>query len=292
MKKYIIFLIIFFIACSSSPKPPQWYNKIYNDNNNFIYATGVGNSKKEAIANALANASAKISVIVKSNFKSLKYQYQGNDASTYSNNSLLNIETKTNPITFSEYKILKLKQKDKYYVLIKIDRIKNAKNMCNNINIQPIDKSNLNIFLNYKKIINLLNKKIQKLQNINALYPICKNRLKKIKNLKENIIKKHNNLNISVYSNNQFLKNIIENILNIKSSSIGNIKVYIKEQTKYKKIGEYKIATIYLNLNIKSNNHSKNYYLTCAASSMGSFTLAKELAYQECKTKLKQILNN
>ncbi len=293
MRKLIFLLpsILLFIACSS-PNPPQWYNKIYNDNNNIIYATGVGKTKQEAINNALANASAKISVIVKSMYKSLKYQYKGNDTTSYSNNSIFNIETKTNPIEFSQYKILKLQKKENYYILIQINRIENAKYICNNINYPDIDKTSLNIFLNYKKIIFLLNQKIKKLKNINALYPLCKNKLTQIINLKKEIIKKFNNLSVFIVSNNKNIKNIMEDILNIQTSKNGNIKIFIHQNTKYKQIGNYKITTIYLNLKIKADNHSKNYSLICAASSIQDFNTAKELAYQECKGKLKNLFNN
>ena len=288
MKKLIIFLAILFISCSS-PKPPKWYNKIYNDNNFFVYSTGVGQTKKEAITNALANASAKISVIVQSHYKSLKYQYKGDDTSNYSNNSIFNIETKTNPITFTQYKILKLQNNDKYYVLLKINRLKNAKYMCNNINITHIDNNNLNVFLNYKKIISSLNKKIKKLRSINTLYPICKDKLTKTITLKNQILKTYNNLTLSIVSQNKTIQNLLENILNIKTTSRGNIKIYTKQKIKYKKVGNYKIATIYITLSIKSQNKSKNYSLTCAASSIEDFNIAKELAYQECKQKLKKL---
>ncbi len=292
MKKlFLLPLIFLFIACSS-PNPPQWYNKIYNDNNNIIYATGAGKTKQEAINNALAHASAKISVIVKSLYKSLKYQYKGDDATSYSNNSIFNIETKTNPIEFSQYKILKLQKKENYYVLIKINRIKNAQNMCNNIDYPNLDKNSLNIFLNYKKIISLLNKKIKKLKNINALYPLCKDKLTKIINLKKEITRRFNNLSVFIASNDKNIKEILESILNIQTSSNGNIKIFIHQNTKYKKVGSYKITTIYLNLKIKAGNNSKNYSLICAASSIQDFNTAKELAYQECKEKLKNLFNN
>ena len=289
MKRLIILFGLLFISCSSNP--PEWYNKIYNDNNYFIYSTGVGKTKKEAINNALANISSKVSVIIKSIYKSKKYQYKGDDTSVYSNNSIFDIEAKTNPITFTQYKILKIEKKEKYYVLIKINRLKNAKYMCDNTDYPNIDKSKLNIFLNHKKILYYLNKTIKKLKSINALYPICKNRLDKIVSLKNEIINKFNHLNISIRSDNQRIKNIIESILNIKTSSNGNIKILIHQNIKHKTVGNYKISTIYLNFKINDAKNSKNYSLICAASSIQDFNTAKELAYQECKKKLKNIFN-
>ena len=291
MKKLYLLIILLFMACSS-PQPPKWYNKVYNDNENTIYSTGLGNTKKEAITNALANASSKILIVVKSNFNSINHQYKNNNYSSYANDSILKIQTKTNPITFSNYKILKLQKKDKYYVLIKINRQKNAEFMCNNIEKINLNINNLNIFLHYKKIISSLNKEIQQLQNINAIYPICKNKLNNLIKLKNLINKKYNNLSVSIYSNDNNLLNILNNILNIKNSYNGKIKIYINQKTKYTQIGDNKIATIYINLKIKNNHILKRYSLTCAASSIEDFHLAKELAYKNCKDKLKNILEN
>ena len=291
MKKLYLLIILLFMACSS-PQPPKWYNKVYNDNENTIYSTGIGNTKKEAITNALANASSKILIVVKSNFNSINHQYKNNNYSSYANDSILKIQTKTNPITFSNYKILKLQKKDKYYVLIKINRKKNAEFMCNNIEKINLNTNDLNIFLHYKKIISSLNKKIQQLQNINAIYPICKNKLNNLIKLRNLINKKYNNLSVSIYSNDNNLLNILNNILNIKNSYNGKIKIYINQKTKYTQIGDNKIATIYINLKIKNNHILKRYSLTCAASSIEDFHLAKELAYKNCKDKLKNILEN
>jgi len=290
MKRLIFIALIFFIGCSTNP--PKWYNKIYNDNSYYIYATGDGANKKEAINSALANASSKIAIVVKSMFKSLKYQYKGNDTNSYSSNSILDIETKTNPITFTDYKIVKLEKKDKYYVLIKINRYKNAKYMCENTSIPKIDINNLNVLLNYKTILKTLNQKIKKLKNINALYPLCKNKLNKILSLKKEIINKYNNLTYTITSNDKKLKDIIEAVLNINESKKGDIHLLVKTNTTYKKIGEYKIATIYVNLKLKCKNLSKNFSFICASSSIQDYSTAKELAYNKCKEKIKKIFNN
>ena len=287
MKRFILFIIIFLTACTQNP--PKWYEKIYNDNSYFIYATGEGTTKKEAINSALANASSKVAVVVKSIYNSLKYSYKGDDTSAYSNTSLFNIQTKTNPLTFIDYKILKLEKRDKYYVLIKIDRIKNATYMCNNIDIPKINNK-LDIFLHYKSIIKSLNKTIEKLKTINALAPICKEKLQKTINIKNKITKIHNNLSYSIISNDNKLKNILSSILDFKNLH-PKIKIILNAKTKYTKIGDYKISTIYLNISIKNKTDSKNFYLICAASSIDDYKTAKELAYKECKEKLKKIFN-
>ena len=290
MKIIYVLIFLFFSACSSNP--PEWYNKIYTDNQNFIYATGEGKTKEEAINSALANASAKIAIVVKSLYKSKKYSYKGDDTSAYSNISIFDIQTKTNPITFTNYKILKIDKKDKYYVLLKINRYKNAKYMCNNIEMDNINDENLNLFFNYKTIIKKLNNKIQKLKSINAIYPICKQKLQNAISLKNKIEKKYNNLTFNIYSNDSQIKDIISSILKIQSSKRGNIKIYSISKTTYKQIGNYKIAIINLNINIKSQNKSKNIAIKCAGSSIQDFHTAKELAYEQCKEKLKEFFNH
>ena len=288
MKKLLILFIILFISCSSHP--PKWYNKIYSDNNQFIYATGVSKTKKEAINTALANASSKIAITIKSSYKSLKYSYKDSSSSTYSSNSILNIETKTNPLTFTNYKILKLEKKDKYYVLIKIDRYKNAKFMCNNIHINT-NYEDLDIFLKYKKLLKNINKKIEMLKNINALYPICKEKLKKAILFKKYLEKKLNTITFNIISNDKEIKNIISSIIKFNISPKANIKIFAYSKYEYKIVGNYKISIIKLTLQIK-NTKEKNFEITCAGSSIQDYETAKLLAYKECKEKLKKIFNN
>lgn len=290
MKKLFVLLIIFFIGCTTNP--PKWYNKIYTDNKYYIYATGSGKTKEEAINSALANASAKVAIVVKSMYKSLKYQYNNNKTNTYSNTTILHIQTSTNPIIFTNYKILKIEKKDKYYVLLKINRYKNAKYMCENFNMPNLNLNTLNIFLNYKQIINSINEKINKLKNINALYPVCKNKLEKLLFAKQKITSIYNNLSYQIYSNNNSIKNQIISILPIKNSSNGNIKIFIKTKINKKKVNIYKITSINLFLKIKTNNQSKNYYITCASASIQDYHTAFELAINKCKEKLKKIFNN
>ncbi len=290
MRSAFVFIMIIFISCTT--KPPKWYEKIYTDNQNFIYATGSGKTKQEAINYALANASSKISIVVKSIYKSKKYSYKGDDTYSYSNSTLLDIQTKTNPITFSEYKVLKLEKKDKYYVLIKINRYKNAKFMCENTNIDSFNESNLNLLFNYKKITNRLQKIIEKLKNINALYPLCKDKLNLAIKLKKKLQKKYSNLTFSIKSNDETIKNIIKSILKIKNSKNATIKIIAKTTNKQKQVGSYKINIITLNLTISDKNASKNFYFTCAGSSIQDYQTAKALAYQNCKEKIKEIFNN
>lgn len=290
MRQILIILIIFFIGCTTNP--PKWYNKIYTDNKYYIYATGSGKTKEEAINSALANASAKIAIVVKSMYKSLKYQYSDNTTSTYSNTSILDIQTSTNPITFTNYKILKLEKKDKYYVLLKIDRYKNAKYMCQSLSIPSLNLDTLNLFLHYKDIINLINKKIDKVKNINAIYPLCKGKLKTLISLKQKVISNYNKLSYQINSNNNLIKNIITSIISIKKSSKGKIKIFVKTKINHKNINIYKITSIKIFLIIKTDNGSKNYYLTCASSSIQDYNTAFELAINKCKKKLKNIFNN
>ena len=281
--------ILFFIGCSATI--PKWYTKIYNDNKNFIYATGEGYTKKEAINNALANASAKIAIEVKSIYKNIKYQYKEKNNITSSNTSFIDIQTKTKPIIFNSYKLLKLQKEDKYYVLLKIDRYKNAKFMCQKIQMPQINNDDIYILLNYKKILKNLNQKIDQIQTINTLYPVCGKKLNQITNLKDKIIKKYNSLTYSIYSNDKKIKSIISSNLDIKNSKNGKIKIIINTKWENKKVGAYFIAI--LNLNIKlTNSSSKEYILTCASSSIQDYKTAKELAYKKCEEKIKKIFNN
>ena len=290
MKKLSIVILLIFTACTSPI--PKWYNKIYQDNQNYLYATGSGPTKKDAINSALANASAKIAIKIKSIYKSLKYQNKTENNTIYSNTSVLNIQAKTFPIIFTNYKIIKLtKIADKYYVLIKIDRYKTAKYMCKNLNIPIINTNNLNLLLKYHKIVKILNKKIEEIKNINAIYPICQSKLKKLIKLKNKIYKKFHNFTYNIKGDKRIRK-ILSSILKIKKSQNGTFKISVKSKIKYKRIGTSNISIINLFINVQYKNKIKSFYLTCASSSIQDYNTASMLAIQKCKEKLEKIFNN
>ena len=114
--KYLlpIFFSIFFVACfginkdeisqNNSLKYPSWYlNPPLNDGN-MLYGVGVANTKQEAILNALDDLSSRLMLTIESNQEISLKSFR--DYREYvSKTTIFNINTKSEKLTFKDYKI-------------------------------------------------------------------------------------------------------------------------------------------------------------------------------------------
>ena len=119
--------------------------------------------------------------------------------------------------------------------------------------------------------------------------------IEKLKNafsLKEKFEKKYKNLSIKILSNDKEIQNIISSILNVKISQNAPVKIFAKVKENFKKVGNYKITVLKIDLKVISDKNSKSFFVECAGSSIQDYSVAKSLAYQECKEKIKRIFNN
>jgi hypothetical protein len=298
MKKIIIFFsLIIFLGCSNPI--PQWYFKHQNDNKEYIYAAAQGNTKQEAINNALSFIASKLQVNISSKFESTKGLYQYGNNKTYFQKIKKTVIAKIQNISFINYKILKLKKiDDKFYVLISINRYKNAHNIeekaKNNLNtIKPYlkIKDKIKILKIYPKILRKISSIISNLYIAQTLYPTqeTKKLIKKAVLLKNAFKNKLDS--ITFHIQNSKYSNVIREVFNRLNLSTSNqgINVIIHSKTQKSKAAGYYIVTIYLNLIFKDKT---NYTLSliCAGTSMSNFNIAKQFALQNCKEKLKEKL--
>ena len=296
MKNIFLLMLVFFIGCTT--KPPKWYLTPYNDTQTTIYASASGKTKIDAINNALSLAASKISVTINSIFQSTKEYYKTNNSlKTYSNVSQIITSTIKN-FEFNNYKILKIEKKDKFYVLISVDRIKNSNYLyqkaLNNYqklkeNLKLDDK--LKILKTYPKIIKQIDKNISNLYIAKSLYnnPNIDNLIKKFINLKNKLVQRLQNTAFKI-KNDKF--NIIKDTLstlNLNLANNGNIEISSNSIINKYEINNYKIFTLILNIKIK-NKTQINFSINCAGKSIGSYNVAKSFAIKDCKEKLKEKL--
>ncbi len=293
MKKTIFLILLFFIGCATK-KIPQWYMKTYPQSNRFLYATGEGKTLDGAVKNALAFAAGKIYIKIKSRYNALQTQYKTQNENIYTDYSSLNIKSFTKNIVFSSYKILKKYKGDKFYVLIKIDRINNARNLCNSISVFKFPEQNdLEFLFNSKLFFKKTQSIIQNLQITNLIYPLCNKKLKNALEIKKRLIKRLNSIKISISGDN-VLKDYLNELLQkyIKTAQNADIKVIIQNKPAYKKIAELYIVSMNINIVFKNKKEKKILELNCAASSLENFSLSRKLTYEKCKEKIKNILEN
>ena len=156
--KYLlpIFFSIFFVACfginkdeisqNNSLKYPSWYlNPPLNDGN-ILYGVGVANTKQEAILNALDDLSSRLMLTIQSNQEISLKSFR--DYREYvSKTTTFNINTKSEKLTFKDYKIEDFYsfQKDIFYLIsIKKSDLINSLNSFNSFKIACDIPSGLN----------------------------------------------------------------------------------------------------------------------------------------------------
>jgi hypothetical protein len=295
MKKFLFVLIFLFVAgCSQSV--PQWVNAPAPDNQTYLYASAEGGSKKEAINEALSFIASKLQVNVSSIFESTKGYYETSNKKNYFQKVKNITISKIRDIPFINYEILKMKKTDdKYYVLIRINRRKNAnflieksKNELRELTPLLGIKDKIKILKIYPQAIKKLNETISNLYIAQTLYPsteIKKLIILAIK-LKNAFEEKLNGVSFFIVKSNfsNFLKEVF-NSLNLNTSQKG-IKVYSHASYSYAKAAGYYVTTIRLLITLKDRT-SYTISLTCSGNSISGFNLAKDFAIKNCERKIK-----
>ncbi len=294
--RYLIAVLLLLLGCSKTPDTPKWYLNTPKDSPLYLYGSGAGESKQDAINNALSFMASKLKVKIDSTFKSEKSLIQTNDDTNVYKNLSQNIKTTVDNFTFYNYQIDKIKKiDDKYYVLLKINRIKNAQKIVDSIKEQlnglPSSTTPIENVKNYKNAI----KKLKELKNQYKLAKILDPSVEEIdldSKIKE-YSSKLQNITFNVNSNDEFIKNMTLTYLSQKGFSISKnpkIKIKLNLKTSTKRIvGEY-LTNASLDATISDLSASKSYHIQCAANSF-SKTLSKKLAIKKCSQKLNSILN-
>jgi hypothetical protein len=288
----LFFLILFFLGCATK-EAPNWYINTPKDNSLYIYASADGYSKQEAIDNALNLIASKLKVKISSTLNLIKSQIQNNYSTNIYKNISQNITTKIDNFTFYNYVIDKIKKiNDKYYVVVKINRIKTAQKILNSI------KERLSVFKTYSYIENLknLNLKIKELRNLKKDYEIAKLLDPKIENIKiNNKIQKYENelkkISLNVYSNSKELKeDVLSHLSKFTISKTPKIKIFINlKQNTNKIVGEYSTRTE-VTIKVVDKSTQKIFKSNCLTLSFDK-DLSKKIGLKKCEEKIFKFLD-
>jgi hypothetical protein len=290
--KRLIFALIL-IGCASTPK---WYLSPPKDNQNYLFATGSGDSKKEAINQALNFAASKINTQISSTLSISQNLYSTNNKTLYNKTISQNITTKINNISLSDYKVIKEDKEDKYYVVIAINKIKNsilltqrARDEINSITPYLKTTDKIEILKTYPKLIKKINKAINTLYSAKILYPYkdIDPLLKKAKKIKLTLIEKLNSITFT--TKNPIIQNVLSS-LNLPISNNG-IKIDAKINFSNNKIGNYYITSATMHTTLKDKT-TLSFDINCGGKSIIDFQNAKEFAIRDCEEKLKEKLKN
>ncbi len=298
MKKLLFSLLVLYFLTGCSNNPPTWYTKIYQDTPNSIYATGEGKTKLSAINDALQNAISKIEITISSDFTVYKKLTQKGNKSSISQKIIQKITSNINKTDIYDYKIIKNIYNKKYYVLISIDRIKNArliysKNLNKFNTLVSLSKNSDKIYIlqNFPSYIKNTDKIISNLYTAYALFPDQKyiQLIKKAESLK-------NYLKISL-KNTAFIvtkdyKHILSDTFSNLNLPIGKgIDASINVKEVKNKIMGYFIDTLYMNVTLKDKT-TLSFNLTCAGKSIVGYNLSNSFAVTLCRKKLEEKLKS
>lgn len=284
--KYLlpIFFSIFFVACfginkdeisqNNSLKYPSWYlNPPLNDEK--LYGVGVANTKQEAILNALDDLSSRLMLTIQSNQEISLKSFR--DYREYvSKTTTFNINTKSEKLTFKDYKIEDFYsfQKEIFYLISikKSDLINSLNSQISNLydEYEIIKRSNddiLNKNIKYKELLEKFYININKAELLESLQNKNKSEnryIKTIQKIEEEIKNSISKISFFIKSddNSEIFKEVFKNSLNKKSYKVVEKKdsenIYeidlSSNQSKIRPSGFFIIENI-LNIKVKDKNN-------------------------------------
>ncbi len=115
----LFFSIALFTGCGSSSddvKPtvithsnalPSWYTEVEENDKRYLYGIGMGDTRKEAINNALNDAVSTLNVSVSSNYRQQTNSSTHNGIEDYDKKSQESVEIVTDKLTLNNYELIK-----------------------------------------------------------------------------------------------------------------------------------------------------------------------------------------
>ncbi|MDD2790059.1 MAG: LPP20 family lipoprotein [Sulfurimonas sp.] len=130
----VLFTLLFFLGGCSSDKQmvvaqkkeiPSWYVEIPQNEDKYIYGTGDGKNKEEAVANALSFMVSTLSVSIASEFEAETIVREGQNSSNQST-YINNVRSDVKKIRISNYELMEMEEVGykKVVVLVRSDRKK------------------------------------------------------------------------------------------------------------------------------------------------------------------------
>ena len=209
----LILNITFFTGCSSSEdvKPtvitstntlPSWYTQVEENDKRYIYGIGMGDTRKEAINNALNDAVSTLNVSVSSNYRQETSSATHNGVEDYDKKSQESVEIVTDELTLNNYEVTQQQHLDNGsdIVMIQINKrqlfeslLSELDNSYKLLDINLQNKSNeLERILTYRKAMGMIKVKMKTLGIMHTLNPAFDD--ERYKRQYQEVIAAHNKL--------------------------------------------------------------------------------------------------
>ena len=301
MKNFFFFLLTIFLIGCGGITYPNWYNNPPQDQENILYATGVGLDKKSAISAALSNLASKISTTISSNL-SISQGYS--TTSGVNKNIQQKISQKVNNFHFYSYKVKKIKKLDDttYVALVCMNKNKNGK-----LIVDESSKKLNQIELTFNNISNPIEKLKFARKNIKELKTniipnlfiaklLNQNSDKLINKAQKLLIKLQNYIqNIKISINAKEYNNVIANFLTNLNFIISNkapIKIYVTTKGFKTKILDNYVYKIQATLKIYYKHKILyNKTIISIGKSIIDYQTSKGIAKEDLYNKIKSSLN-
>ena len=301
MNRFLIFFIIFFLACSYKIEYPNWFKNPPEDKGNLLYATGEGMDKTSAINDALTQIANRISTSISSEM----FVYQGYTQNNSNVNTMKSVQKqvlqKINNFHFYDYKVLKIKNvADRDYVaLVEVNKAKNARLIIERNRILLANlKNNFKILKNpilkikfAKNNVKVTNKKI--LPELFIAKVLGANVDSLIKKAQRFLITLQNYLqNIKVTIKANKYKNILADSINFPIVSNSDLVIEMKVTEHFQRVIDEYMSQVKAIITIKyKNSVLLTKEIVATGASYVNYQTSKKLALQELKKKLKKFFN-
>jgi len=299
-------ILLLFINCSNTPSYPKWYMKVYKNNSRYIYGTGEGKTKSEAVNKALNEIASKVKVFVESTSMTTTNISIIGDSEEYSKDATQIVKNRVDEIEFSNYKIEKSEQlsNGNFIVLVSVDKKLNAKLLLEKIDTaikeyqQLLKSKDENPIAKLKKF----KEAISKIENIDL--PNCniakslnpdidvKSRISTLLNIKKSMLDYKSNITFSVVGEDNGYKKVLIEEITSKGFRVTNgsalITIYIDVKEKTLDVLDNKILKAKINLKIESKGKVVGQrQISIGAKSKTNYKLAREFTIKNFKKRLK-----
>jgi len=309
----ILFILLFNIGCVGSPSYPDWFSKTPPDTAQYIYGARDGETKEEAISNALNAIASKIRVSVESSSSIRTNIRTDNEEEEYSKDSTQTVKNNVQKIEFSNY-VVKQEEKlsdEKYAVLVQVDKALNAKLLLTKIDTD-IAKYNQLLSTNHKNpiaTVKTYNDSIKQIKNRNLIdCATVKNfmpnsdvneRINNLLEIEKKMTQYQGNIIFSINGNNSAYKDVLTKQITEKgfrtSGGSSNITISMNvNESKLKVLGN-NILKSTIELTVKSGGtvigQSR---ISVGAKSRTGYDQAREFTLKKFEARLrdKKIIEN
>ena len=278
MRILLYFFLILFLGCGTQPVKvhkitlPKWYLNPPKSNDTYVYVTGEGFSKKEAILNALNNFVARYNLTISSKFESKQEDFGGGIANRDVKYKISAIVKKFN---ISNYEVIKAQRYtfDKYLVLVRVNVKKLATNLefrldnrfkeYSKIYKSILEENPLSRLIKLKELVKKLEDEKHYIYALKLMDPNFngKKYLYFIDKVKNEYLKLKQTVKVEVISSNLAVKKDIERFLSKNDIKIGRspIKIIATVNTR-KSSFNLVVYDIFVKVKYKGSIIGSNYF--------------------------------